>query len=78
MQSAAANKFEGVVFLGEPDFIGSADEGDTIDFILAYYGQEAASSGGSNWEYYKSDLAFPVGGFLKAWLHWNGSGLICI
>ena len=64
--------FMPVSLKGEPEMIGLADVGNPIDFILAHYGQEAASPKGSNWEYYKSDLAYPVGSSMKAWLHWNG------
>lgn len=82
MKQVAANEFQailppqlvGVSPDGEPEFIGSAGDGDTIDSVLAYYEQESAPNGGSIWEYYKSALPNHPGSFMKAWLHWNGSG----
>ncbi len=59
---------------GEPEFIGSAGDGDIIDSVLAYYGLKLAPSESSVWEYYKSALLNYPGSFMKAWLHWNGSG----
>lgn len=72
METVAANEFKDVVLSGEPEFIGSAGEGGTIDLVLLYYGQAVVQAEDDMWEYYKSIISEGPGSFLKAWLHWNG------
>ena len=74
MQAVAANEFRGIILSGEPEFIGSAGEVDTIDAVLAHYGLEVTQAEDDAWEYYKSAVVEGPGSFMKAWLHWDGGG----
>ena len=72
MKAVAVNECGNVVLSGEPDFIGSAGEGNTVDSVLAHYGQDVAQTENDAWEYYSSKVSGELDIFLKAWLHWNG------
>lgn len=72
MAAVAATEFECIVLSGEAEFIGAAGEGNTIDSVLAHYGQDVVQTVNNMWEYYKSTITEAPGLFMKAWLHWNG------
>jgi len=72
MEAVVASEFEGVVLSGEPEFTGSAGEGDAVDSVLSHYGQNVAQTENDMWEYYQSTASVASGSFVKAWLHWNG------
>ncbi len=80
MERVAASEFKifphlgfmQISLTGEPEFIGSAGDGDTIDSVLAYYGLESMLSVSDAWICYQSALLNHPGSYMKAWLHWNG------